>query len=257
MRIATWNINSLNVRLGRLEEWIGYAQPDVLCLQETKIADAAFPTMAISALGYESIHVGDGRWNGVAILSRVGLTDIIPGFPDAEAPFTEPRLVSAMCGGVRIWNVYVPNGRGLDDPHYQFKLAWFEKFTELVMKTSAPTEAVALMGDFNVAPKDIDVHNPTKFIGSTHVSEPERAAIKELESLGFVDVFREHHPEEKLFTFWDYRAGDFHMGRGMRIDLALLSEPIANKVTFALVDRQARKGEKPSDHAPMIIDIDI
>ena len=253
MRIATWNVNSLTARLPRVEEWIAYARPDVLCLQETKQADAAFPHGAFATLGYESAHHGDGRWNGVAILSRVGLADVSTGLgsPDDDEG---TRLIAADCGGVRVLSVYVPNGRALDDPRYPAKLAWLARLRDVLDETSSPDRPVAVCGDFNVAPEDRDVWDPSQFEGMTHVSPPERAALATLESWGLVDAFRQRYPDDKLFSWWDYRGGSFHRHRGMRIDLILVTEVLARNTTFALIDRQARKGEKPSDHTPVFID---
>lgn len=256
MRIATWNVNSLKARMPRVEEWLAYGDADVVCLQETKMADAAFPAMAFSALGYESAHHGDGRWNGVAILSRVGIDDVVSGFCDGVEADQDTRLISATCGGVRISSVYVPNGRALDDPHYQYKLSWFARLRMHLEATSAPSKPVAILGDFNVAPEDRDVWDASRFIGSTHVSQPERDALHELEAWGLQDAFRICYPDtDRLYTYWDYRAGDFHEHRGMRIDLCLVSTPLAERVTWALVDRNARKGKQPSDHAPLVVDI--
>jgi len=256
MRIATWNVNSLKARLPRVEEWIAYAQPDVLCLQETKLATGAFPAMAFESLGYEWTHHGDGRWNGVAILSRVGLDDVIAGFHEgAEAEDVESRLLSATCGGVRISSAYVPNGRAVGSEHYEAKLAWLDALRRHIETTCDPTKPLAVCGDFNVAPDDRDVWDPSRAHGGTHVSEPERQAIKHLEAWGLTDAFRHLHPEPALFSWWDYRAGDFHKHRGMRIDLVLVSRPLVERLTFAIIDRNARKGKLPSDHAPLIVDI--
>ena len=257
MRIATWNVNSLKARISRVEEWLAYAKPNVLCMQETKLADADFPSGAFESLGYDWVHHGDGRWNGVAILSNVGLDDATRGFADAEGEMLEPRSVTATCGGVRVTSVYVPNGRALDNDHYQFKLAWFKRLQGELVLNHTPDDPIAICGDFNVAPTDIDVWSTKFFEGSTHVSEPERAAMRELEDWGLVDVFRLKHPEPDLYTFWDYRGGDFHKHHGMRIDMIYVSKAIADRVSFAIVDRQARKGEKPSDHAPVICDLTL
>ena len=219
------------------------------------MADSAFPAMTFSALGYESAHHGNGRWNGVAILSRVGLDDPVAGFfGEKEDEITETRLLSATCGGVRVSSVYVPNGRSLDDPHYDFKLKWLDELRQLLEK-STPQDKVAVCGDFNIAPTDIDVWDSDRFQGATHVSKPERDALQRLEAWGLVDVFRELYPQDKLYSYWDYRAGDFHNHRGMRIDLLLMTKPLADKATWAVVDRQARKGTLPSDHAPVLVDI--
>jgi len=258
LRIATWNVNSLKVRLAKVEEWIGYAAPDVLCLQETKMADAAFPTMAFSALGYESAHNGEGRWNGVAIVSRVGLENVVAGFSSAPAePPVESRLLSATCGGVRVSSVYAPNGRAVGTEHFAAKLAWFADLRRHLVDTCDPDGQVVVCGDFNVAPDDRDVWDPRHANGGTHVTPEERAALGDLESWGLTDAFRLQHQGDKLFSWWDYRAGDFHKHKGMRIDLMLVSRPLVDRVTFALIDRQARKGKLPSDHAPLFVDLDI
>jgi exodeoxyribonuclease III len=254
MRIATWNVNSLNARLPRVEEWIDYAQPDVLCMQETKLADGAFPTMAFSALGYESVSNGDGRWNGVALASRVGLEEVARGF-GGPGDDQGARLVAATCGGVRVHSVYVPNGREVGSEFYEAKLAWYGELLAYLEHTYKPTDSIAVCGDFNVAPEDRDVWDPAAMVGSTHVTDLERERLRALEDWGLVDAFRLCHDEDKLFTWWDYRAGNFHKHMGLRIDLVLLSRPLADRVTFALIDRNARKGKLPSDHAPVFIDI--
>ncbi|MGQ0831559.1 MAG: exodeoxyribonuclease III [Microthrixaceae bacterium] len=257
MRVATWNVNSLKARLERVEGWLAEYEPDVLCMQETKLADTAFPTMAFSALGYESVHHGEGRWNGVAILSRVGLDAVELGFADGQAPDAEARLVTATCGGVRVMSVYVPNGRALDNDHYRYKLEWLERLVAHLDATADPSQLVAVCGDFNVAPSDLDVWDPAALVGATHVSEAERDALGRLFDWGLHDVFREQHPDAgSLFSWWDYRAGNFHKGIGMRIDLVLGSAAVASGVRWALIDRNARKGKQPSDHAPVVVEID-
>ena len=256
MRIATWNVNSLKARLPRVEEWLGYARPDVVCLQETKLSDAAFPHMAFSALGYESVHHGDGQWNGVAILSKVGIDEPVAGFVPALEPDSDTRIISARCGDVHVTSVYVPNGRSLDSDHYVYKLAWMAKLRDHVGALARPSDLVAVCGDFNIAPTDDDVWDPARFVGSTHVSEPERRALQDLEDWGLVDAFRRRYPDDRLYSYWDYRAGDFHEHRGMRIDLVLMSEPLAARLRWALVDRNARKGKQPSDHAPVFVDVE-
>ena len=253
MRLATWNVNSLTARLARVTEWIGAHGPDVLCLQETKQADVKFPTEAFSALGYESAHHGDGRWNGVALLSRVGLADVVRGFGSPEDA-GGCRIIAATCGGVRVLSVYVPNGRSLQSEFYTVKLEWLARLRGMLDETCGAGDPVAVCGDFNVAPDDGDVWDPAKFVGATHVSEPERAALRHVEAWGLTDVFRRFN-DPGVFTWWDYRAGDFHQGRGMRIDLVLLSAGLADRAKAAAMDRDARKGQKPSDHAPVIVDI--
>ena len=257
VRIATWNVNSLKARQERVEEWLGYAQPDVLCLQETKLADNAFPHLAFSALGYDSVHHGHNQWNGVAILSRVGMTDVTTGF---DASVVDPyegdaRLLAATCGGVRVVSVYVPNGREVATEFYERKLVWLGHLHDWLAASSSPNDEVAVLGDFNVAPEDRDVWSMKAFAGATHVTAPERAAVARLEEWGLVDAFRQCWHDERLFTYWDYRGGAFHQHRGMRIDLALFSAPLAERVTWAVVDRNARKGKQPSDHAPLLVDV--
>lgn len=258
MRIATWNVNSLKARQERVEEWLGYAQPDVLCLQETKLADSAFPALAFSAMGYDSAHWGQGRWNGVAILSRVGLDDIEIGFggspPDDSVPEDEARLLWATCGGVRVASVYVPNGRVVDSEHYVAKLDWFARLQRQLTTSCDPAGEIVICGDFNVAPDDRDVWDASKLHGATHVSPPERKAIEDLVAWGLVDVFRSRQPEDRLYSWWDYRAGDFHQHRGLRIDLMLATPALADRAHYVLIDRFARKGKLPSDHAPLLAD---
>ncbi|HEX2383056.1 MAG TPA: exodeoxyribonuclease III [Acidimicrobiales bacterium] len=258
MRIATWNVNSLKARLPRVEAWLDDCKPDILCMQETKLVDSAFPSLTFSALGYEGVHHGEGRWNGVAILSKVGLAEPSVGFaPDDEIVRDEARIVSATCGGVRVASVYVPNGRSLDDEQYQFKLAWLGRLRGHLEAACDVNANVMVCGDFNIAPEDRDVWDPNAVHGATHVSEPERAALADLEGWGLVDVFRRHYDQEGLYSWWDYRAGNFHKHLGMRIDLMLASKPLAERSRWALIDRNARKGQSPSDHAPLIVDFDI
>lgn len=255
LRIATWNVNSLPARMPRVLEWLGAVRPDVLCLQETKVAQDAFPAEELERAGYAAAHDGDGRYNGVAILSRVGLEDVSrgfagePGFPDRER-----RAIAATCSGLRVWSVYAPNGRALDSPHYAFKLAWLQALAGALRGELGEGRPLAVCGDFNVAPTDEDVWDPSLFVGATHVSAPERAALAGLLELGLSDV----HPRAlkgRPFTYWDYRAGNFHKGFGMRIDLVLLSAALAAGVSDAYVDRDARKGTRPSDHAPVVVDV--
>ncbi len=255
MRVATWNVNSLKARLGRVEAWLVDVAPDVVLLQETKLADSAFPALAFESLGYESAHHGEGRWNGVAILSKVGLADVVPNFADGEAPDAEARLLSATCGGIRCSSVYVPNGRALDHDHDRYKLAWMARLRAHVLATTRPGDPVVVGGDFNIAPEDRDVWDPAAFVGATHVSDPERAALAELCETGLADAFRARCAAGGVFSWWDYRAGDFHQGRGMRIDLLLASAAVIDRVEWVVVDRNARKGTQPSDHAPVVMDL--
>ncbi len=256
MRIATWNVNSLKIRLPRVEEWLDYARPDVLCLQETKLADAAFPHLALATRGYEAVHHGQGRWNGVAILSKVGIEDVVLGMPQADpGEPEEARIVTATCGGVRVSSVYVPNGRSLNDDQYRYKLRWLADLHAFVTGSADPTAPVVVTGDFNIAPADNDVS--PGIVAETHTSAEVRGALARLAEWGMVDVFRQHHPTEPIYSWWDYRAGDFHQGRGLRIDLLLATAPDADRTGFVLIDRQARKGRLPSDHAPLFLDADL
>jgi exodeoxyribonuclease-3 len=257
VRIATWNVNALTgERVGRVAGWLDIAQPDVVCLQETKQTDAAFPALEFHGRGYASVHHGEGRWNGVAILSRVGLDDPVSGFADGGPADDEARLVTATCGGVRVSSVYVPNGRAVGSDHYRYKLHWLARLRAHLRADPGGRAGRAVCGDFNVAPDDIDLWDPAAFEGATHVTPEERAAVGELRALGLRDAFRERYPGVGgLFSWWDYRAGNFPKHRGMRIDLLLLSPGLADRVTWALVDRNARKGQKPSDHAPVFVDI--
>lgn len=259
MKLATWNINSLRARIDRVTKWIEAAQPDVLMMQETKCKDEAFPSQAFADLGYESVHHGDSQWNGVAIISRVGIEDARVGFFDRDpSADDECRVISATCGGVRLYSVYVPNGRTVESEHYKAKLAWFSRLREDLAATCSPDQLVGVFGDFNVAPEDRDVWDIEQFVGATHVSAPERAALKELCNWGLRDAVRVLHPDEDaLFSWWDYRAGSFHRGWGMRIDLGLVTAPLAELLCYAAVDREARKGPQPSDHAPVVFEFEL
>ncbi|MSO39577.1 MAG: exodeoxyribonuclease III [Ilumatobacteraceae bacterium] len=257
MRLATWNVNSLRARMVRVEEWLVDVQPDVVCMQETKMAEDAFPTETFAAMGYESVHHGQGQWNGVAILSRVGLENPVRNFADGQEPDPEARLVTATCAGIRVSSVYVPNGRELDHDHYKYKLAWMKRLIDHLDADTSPTQGVVVTGDYNIAPEDQDVYNPADFVGATHVSEAERQVLRDLEAWGMSDVFRHHHRDDKLYSWWDYRAGGFNQNKGMRIDLILATQSVLEKTRWTIVDRQARKGEKPSDHAPVLVDIDV
>src|SRR5688572_20864425 len=268
MRIATWNVNSLNARLQKVSWWLERARPDVLLMQETKLTDDDAPLEEFARHGYELAHHGEGRWNGVAIASRVGVSDVIANFgqplgaattpevPDDE-PLREARMISAVCAGVRVVSVYAPNGRSLDSVFYQAKLAWFRRFATWLDDTRDPNEALVVGGDFNVAPTDDDVWDAEQCHGGTHVSEPERNAYGALLSFGLSDAYRQLHPEKGRFSWWDYRAGCFHKNLGMRIDHLLVTRPVAERVVWAEIDREARKGKPtPSDHTPVIIDLD-
>jgi len=254
VRLATWNVNSLVARLPKLLPWLEQVKPDVVCLQETKVAEAAFPVLELATLGYEVAAHGTGRWNGVAILSRVGLADVRRGFegePGFEA-VVEARAINAMCAGVRVWSLYVPNGRTLDNPHYAYKLAWLKTLRDALAAEHAGESPTVVCGDFNIAPTDDDVWDPTVFKDSTHVSAAERQAFAALLQLGFTDV-QPRAMKGRPFTYWDYRGGNFHRGEGMRIDLVLVGRPLVAEDAY--IDREARKGTAPSDHAPVVVEL--
>ncbi len=273
MRIATWNVNSLKARLEKVEWWLERAAPDVLLLQETKLTDDDAPILPFRMLGYDLVHHGEGRWNGVAIASRVGLEGVVTNFGDGPVrdsgpgapafgeedfdPFDEARMVSAVCGGVRMVSVYAPNGRVVGSPFYDGKLRWFERLRRWLAETQDPGAPLLIGGDFNVAPTDEDVWNAAAAHGGTHVSEPERAAFGDLLAWGLTDAWRTAHPDLRRFTWWDYRAGNFQRDEGMRIDHLLASAPVAARAVAVEVDREARKGTPtPSDHAPLVLDLD-
>jgi exodeoxyribonuclease-3 len=268
MRIATWNVNSLKARLEKVAWWLDRAEPDVLLMQETKLTDGDVPTGEFLRRGYELAHHGEGRWNGVAIASRVGISDVITNFgeplapsrsPEAgdDEPLAEARMISALCGGVRVTSIYAPNGRSIESPFYRAKLIWFERLARWFRETRQPEESLVLGGDFNVAPTDADVWDPQRCHGGTHVSPAERAAVLALERWGLDDAYRLHHPEPQRYTWWDYRAGSFHKNMGMRIDHLLTSSSVTRRVIMSEIDREARKGKPtPSDHTPLVIDLD-
>jgi len=273
MRIATWNVNSLKARLEKVGWWLDRAQPDVLLIQETKLADAAVPKDEFLRRGYELAHHGQGRWNGVAIASRVGISEVEKNFGDPapaldltldptpevgdDHPLGEARMISAVCAGVRVVSIYAPNGRTLGSIFYQGKLVWFERLARWLRQTRQPDEALLIGGDFNVAPADVDVWNPAACHGGTHVSPEERAAFAALEGWGLVDAYRARHAEPQRYSWWDYRGGGFHKNMGMRIDHLLITRPLAERMLWAEIDREARKGKPiPSDHAPVVVDLD-
>jgi len=268
MRVATWNVNSLKARMEKVLWWLERARPDVLLMQETKLMDADAPVAAFRDAGYELTHHGEGRWNGVAIASRCGLERVVTNFGQAlqpartpetgdDEPLAEARMISAACGGVRVVCVYAPNGRVVGSPFYEAKLAWFERLARWLGECVEPSEALVLGGDLNVAPGDIDVWDPKACHGGTHVSAPEREAFDRLCRWGLIDAYRLHHPEPGRYTWWDYRAGNFHKNFGMRIDHLLVSRGLEGRTVWAEIDREARKGKPiPSDHAPLLIDLD-
>ena len=268
MRIATWNVNSLKARRDKVTWWLERARPDVLLLQETKLADGDVPELAFRAAGYAVAHHGEGRWNGVAVVSRCGLSDVVANFGEPrraprtadvgdDEPLAEARMVAATCGGVRVVSVYAPNGRVVGSPFYEAKLAWYDRLARWLEEAADPQAPLVLGGDMNVAPADEDVWDPKACHGGTHVSPPEREAFARLLRWGLVDVYRRRHPEPGRYTWWDYRAGMFHKNFGMRIDHLLVTAPLEARVVWAEIDREARKGKPiPSDHAPLVIDVD-
>jgi len=265
MRLATWNVNSIRTRVDRVVDWLSRAEVDVLAMQETKCTDAQFPTMPFAALGYEVAHVGLNQWNGVAIASRVGLDNVEIGFdgqptwsgqPEVEAA-AEARALGATCGGVRVWSLYVPNGRTLDDPHYAYKLDWLAalRSTAAGWLADDPSTAIALVGDWNIAPTDEDVWSPEFYRDSTHVTPPERAAFNAIVDSQFADVVRPFTPGPAVYTYWDYTQLRFPKNRGMRIDFILGSPALADRVTHGEIVREERKGKAPSDHAPVLVEL--
>jgi exodeoxyribonuclease-3 len=278
MRIATWNVNSLKARQEKVGWWLERAAPDILLMQETKLADGDAPHMSFGMAGYELVHHGEGRWNGVAIAVRAGIevTEVLTNFGDGPVrdtsagtataaseedfdPFDEARMVTAVCDGIRVVSVYAPNGRQVGSMFYTGKLRWFERLHAWLVESRDPNEDIVIGGDFNVAPDDADVWDAAAVHGGTHVSEPEREAFRTLIEWGLVDAYRANHDEPGRFSWWDYRAGNFHKNLGMRIDHLLVSPPIATRVVWSEIDREARKGKDPvpSDHAPVIIDLDV
>jgi exodeoxyribonuclease III len=276
MRIATWNVNSLHARMERVMGWLDRAQPDVLLMQETKLADEAAPVMPFGMRGYELLHHGEGRWNGVAIASRVPIdpASVVTNFGDGPVrnslagaaaglaeedfdPFDEARMLSATVDGIRLVSLYAPNGRLVGSPFYTGKLAWFARLKRWLGEACTPSDPLVVGGDLNVAPTDGDVWDARAVHGGTHVSQPEREAFAALLAWGLVDGYRALRDEPQRFSWWDYRAGNFHKNLGMRIDHLLVSQPLATRLVWAEIDREARKGVPvPSDHAPVVIDLD-
>ncbi|WP_369215055.1 exodeoxyribonuclease III [Streptomyces flavofungini] len=259
MRIATWNVNSITARLPRLLAWLEATGTDVVCIQETKTTAEGFPADELRELGYESAVHATGRWNGVALISKAGLEDVVRGLPGDPGydGVQEPRAISATCGPVRLWSVYVPNGREVGHAHYAYKLEWFEALKAAVAGDAKGSRPFAVLGDFNVAPTDADVWDPALFVDSTHVTPAERAALAELRGAGLTDVVPRPLKYDHPFTYWDYRQLGFPKNRGMRIDLVYGNEPFAKAVTDAYVDREERKGKGASDHAPVVVDLDV
>lgn len=272
MRLVTWNVNSVRTRLDRVLAFLDRSGTDVLAIQETKCRDDQFPTAAFEAAGYQVAHFGLSQWNGVAIVSRVGLADVATLFPeqpgfakaiiedDSEplldvVPPVEARAIGATCGGVRVWSLYVPHGRALGDPHYTYKLAWLEALRASAQTWADAGEAVALMGDWNVIPLDTDVYDAADFAGKTHVSLPERAAFDAFGKAGYTELTRKFVPEEHTYTYWDYQQLAFPRNKGLRIDFCWASPALAGRASGAAIDREERKGKGASDHVPVIVDL--
>lgn len=270
MRVATWNVNSLSARLPAVEKWLGRAEPDVLLLQETKLADEQVPELFFRMAGYEVAHHGEGRWNGVAIASRHPITDVVTNFGEGDVrdskgktdedtfdPLREARMIGAVTGGLKVVSLYAPNGRRVGSRFYEGKLAWFDRLGSWLGEECSPEESLVLGGDWNVTPSDDDVWEARAAHGGTHVSEPERAALAAIRGWGLVDAYRIQNPEPGRYSWWDYRAGMFHKNMGMRLDLLYVTEPMVERVVWSEIDREARKGKPtPSDHAPVVMDLD-
>jgi exodeoxyribonuclease-3 len=252
MKLVTWNVNSLKVRLPQVLDWLAAHQPDVLCLQETKLEDANFPAAEISEAGYQVLFSGQKTYNGVAILSKTPAVEAItaiPGFVDVQK-----RVLAATIGDVRIVNVYIPNGQSVDSDKYQYKLGWLEALTAWLADELARYPKLALLGDFNIAPEERDVHDPKAWEGQVLFSQPEREAFRKLTGLGLTDSFRLFEQPEKIYSWWDYRMNAFRRNMGMRIDHILLSEALAQTCIACTIDKEARKAERPSDHAPVMVE---
>jgi exodeoxyribonuclease-3 len=255
VKLVTWNINSIRARTERLLTWIGNEQPDVLCLQETKVEDSGFPIDALKSRGYEVVTFGQRSYNGVAIAARSPLTDVVRGFGDGE-PDDEARLIAATVGDLRVVCVYVPNGQDLDSDKFPYKLGWYTRLRRFLDRTARATENLVVCGDMNVTVDDRDVCDPVKWAGKIHCSEPERAAHAELTGYPLVDLFRKHHPDGGVYSWWDYRGVAFFKNQGLRIDYIFATQPVADRCTACTIDRNARKGQDASDHAPVIATID-
>ena len=255
MQIATWNVNSLRVRLDHLRQWLAANPIDAIALQELKLADEQFPRDEIEALGFKAVHFGQKTYNGVAILARQQPADVVTGIPGDDDP--QRRVIAATVGGIRLVNVYVPNGQAPDSDKYVYKLAWLERLSAYLAGLLAKHPQLLVVGDFNIAPEDRDVHDPAQWEGSVHVSPPERAALAKITSLGLTDLFRRFEQPPKSYSWWDYRMGAFRRNHGLRIDLMLASDALAGRCTACTIDRSTRALERPSDHAPVTAAFDI
>ncbi|MGO4381509.1 exodeoxyribonuclease III [Pseudoduganella sp. RAF53_2] len=254
MKLATWNVNSLNVRLPHVLKWLGENPVDVLCIQETKLTDDKFPQKEIEEAGYQVVFSGQKTYNGVAILSKLPMTDIVKNNP--KYPDEQQRILAATIDGIRIVCAYVPNGQAVDSDKYTYKMGWLQSFREWLAEELARNEHLAVLGDYNIAPEDRDVHDPAAWEGMVHVSPKERAALQELLGIGLHDSFRLFEQPEKSFSWWDYRMLGFQKNKGLRIDHVLLSAPLVKRCSACVVDRVPRKWQQPSDHAPVIATLD-
>ncbi len=253
MKFATWNVNSLNVRLPHVMDWLNAAQPDVLCLQETKQEDSKFPYQALREIGYEAVHIGQKTYNGVAIVSRQPMTEIqqnMPAFADDQQ-----RVIAATIDGMRVVCAYIPNGQSVDSDKYQYKLRWLNALHDWLQRELSQYPKLLLLGDYNIAPEDQDCHDPAAWVGQVLVSEPERAAFRQLLNLGLHDSFRLFEQPEKSFSWWDYRMAGFRRNLGMRIDHILVSDPLKSQCNAAYIDKAPRKLERPSDHTPVVLEL--
>ncbi len=255
MRIATWNVNSLRVRLDHLRQWLAANPVDAIALQELKLPDEQFPREEIEALGFKAVHYGQKTYNGVAILARQPPADVVTGIPGDDDP--QRRVIAATVGGIRLVNVYVPNGQSPDSDKYVYKLAWLERLCAYLAGLLVKHPQLLVAGDFNIAPEDRDVHDPAQWEGSVHVSAPERAALAKITALGLADLFRRFEQPPKSYSWWDYRMGAFRRNHGLRIDLMLASPALAARCTACTIDRSTRALERPSDHAPVTAAFDI
>jgi exodeoxyribonuclease-3 len=258
VKLATWNINSVRAREARLVAWLAKASPDVVCLQETKTEDPGFPTEALAQAGYDVVLYGQKSYNGVAIASKLPMTDVTRGFGDelsGSEKLQEARVIAATIGGIRVIDVYVPNGQELGSEKYVYKLAWYQRLRRYLDKTATADTPLVLCGDFNVTSDDLDVGSPEQWAGKLHCSPDERSALRDVLTFGLIDAFRVHNPGGKIYSWWDYRGVSFFKNQGLRIDFIYATQPVADKITAVTIDRDARKGQDASDHAPVIASI--
>lgn len=251
MKLATWNVNSVRVREKRLVDWLAKASPDIVCLQETKTEDPGFPSDAITRAGYTSVLHGQKSYNGVALLSKHPITEVTRGFGDGE-PEDEARVIAGTIAGIRVIDVYVPNGQELGSEKYVYKLGWYRRLRRYLDRTATPDTPLVLCGDFNVTSDDLDVWSPEAWAGKIHCSPDERTALQEVLAFGLVDVCRAQNPAGKIYSWWDYRGVSFFKNQGLRIDFIYATKPVAERITACVIDRDARKGQDASDHAPVI-----